>query len=104
MPDGPNSAATSSNDYEQLARVLADGPASDFARGLAVHTAGMRRAAGTVGRCADCCHWSLPFNPPYAGRDTPFAVPLLFNEWIVYHWHVVTHQRLHDHVARVLVA
>lgn len=45
--------------------------------------------------CRLCCHWSLPLNPPYLGRDTPNAVPLLFHEWLVWHLHCVSHQQLH---------
>lgn len=45
------------------------------------------------GPCDVCCPWTYAFRP----RQQEFAgviVPMLFNEWLVYHLHVVTHQRL----------
>lgn len=45
------------------------------------------------GRCAECCHWSLPLNPPYRGRDLLNGAAMRYDEWFVYHVHVVQHQR-----------
>lgn len=44
--------------------------------------------------CDRCCHWSLPLNAPYVGRDTPHGVALHFNEWLAWHYHIIRHQRL----------
>lgn len=42
-------------------------------------------------QCPYCCHWALPLE--LAPRPLPHGVALTYLEWLVYHWHLQTHQR-----------
>lgn len=59
--------------------------------------------------CPACCHWSLPCHQPpreftQDGRaGLRYVVPLTYQEWLVWHHHVVTHQAL-DRRMQVFVA
>lgn len=44
-------------------------------------------------RCTLCCHWSLPLHLPDRQRY-PFLIARSYEEWVVWHLHVVTHQHL----------
>jgi len=66
--------------------------AEGFAPVLTVTTQAMH----VDGRCADCCHWSLPLSAIYRDRVTEHGVALAFSEWIVWAWHVQQHQRAHQ--------
>jgi hypothetical protein len=42
-------------------------------------------------RCPVCCHWATPL--AFEARTVPGGtIPLLYQEWLAYHWHVQLHQ------------
>ena len=78
------------------------------AQTLNVLTASPGHAIGQT--CPDCCHWALAANvQPRRVREYDkngrrvFYVGMLFEEWLAYHHHIVTHQQL-DRRLQVLSA
>lgn len=65
---------------------------------LAVHPGHIARAEP----CPLCCHWVLPVSGARPDQfrtldgkvRTKFQIAMTFEEWIVYHLHVVSHQGL----------
>lgn len=45
-------------------------------------------------RCNACCDWQLAILATKVGRLTPHGVALLYEEWLLWHVHVVIHQRM----------
>jgi hypothetical protein len=50
------------------------------------------------GPCPACCSWAIVFGPQPQQMRTDagevFYVPLTFEQWLVWHMHVISHQRL----------